>query len=734
MELLAPAGSVETFSAALDAGADAVYLGAPGLNARNVAKEMSIEQLGLLIQLAHERDKRIYIALNSLLTENDLPLLIKTLTFLEAYNPDALIVQDFGVLNIVSKFFPTFSLHASTLMAAHNRAGVERLAELGFSKVVVARELTLKEIGALVRQSSVEIEIFIHGAMCFSYSGLCLFSSYLGGKSGLRGNCVQPCRRKYSISGPTKSKGREHSRTGYLFSMNDLSGLEAVPELLKSGVSTLKIEGRLRSATYVSNIVSAYRKMIDGGPTFDRTLYNEVTRQAKGALGRKNSSGFFHSPQPKAAISTFHSGNIGNYLGQVTAVAQQDGQLAITLKPKRSIKKGDRLRLHFDRSGKREGLTVKELQHAGNTIEKVEAGMSVLISLPGKIKASQFKGRIDVYLVDSKDTGNASQKITLTPEMQKNLSKDQVREIKRKASQLIKRLTTEASSPGNASFSPQNKRGKKQRNDCELWLRIDSYKQFFTSQPFVADRYVVNLDRKNSAAAGDIKRYLGRNMRSVIWALPPVINEPAFIRTKKEIDLLIKSGFRTFQISNLGQLELFENKAVHLYSDYTLNIMNSQALALLSNHAFQGAQLSLEMTKSAIHTCLKGFKINRIVNKKDTSGLKSIRIGMTVFGAPPLFISRIAGDQLPYGRRITSPKDEQFFIEKRQGYSITRPEKPFSLIPFRTELERMGLNYLVVDLSGLKPGRKLMQEVKDRLDKKSHCSKLPTFNYLGKLY
>jgi len=211
MELLAPAGNIENFHAALEAGADAVYVGAPGLNARNLSKDFTLEQIASLIATAHGNGKKIYVAINSLARENDLKQLLETLAFFEIASPDALIIQDLGILNLVMNHFPSLELHGSTLMTVHNRAGADTLSSLGFAQVVIAREYTVKEIARLIRESRVDVEVFIHGAMCFSYSGLCMFSSYLGGKSGLRGKCVQPCRRKYSI-GSSQRGGKKQKK------------------------------------------------------------------------------------------------------------------------------------------------------------------------------------------------------------------------------------------------------------------------------------------------------------------------------------------------------------------------------------------------------------------------------------------------------------------------------------------------------------------------------------------
>ena len=176
MELLAPAGTIENFHAAIEAGADAVYVGVPGFNARNLARDLRLEEIGAMIRFCRDRGKKLYVAANSLVLESELPLVVETLAKLEFLGPDALIVQDLGLIRLVRRYFPHLRLHASTLMTAHNSLAVSALASLGCLRVVLARELTAREIAAIRARSEVELEVFIHGAMCFSYSGLCLFS------------------------------------------------------------------------------------------------------------------------------------------------------------------------------------------------------------------------------------------------------------------------------------------------------------------------------------------------------------------------------------------------------------------------------------------------------------------------------------------------------------------------------------------------------------------------------
>jgi len=292
-ELLAPAGNVEVFEAAVAAGADAIYIGAPSLNARALARNFSWPEVAAMIDHGHRHGVKVYTAMNSLMKEAEIPLAVETLASFEALKIDGLIIQDLGIYHLARTHFPKLRLHASTLMGAHNSLAVRQFERMGFSRVVLARELTLEEIAAIRKQSGVELEVFIHGALCFSYSGLCLFSSFLGGKSGLRGRCVQPCRRRYIWQGQGKGP-----QSGYFFSMNDLEGIDSLARLREIGVSSFKIEGRMRSAHYVANVVRAYRIAIDGSGSESMAEARSLLGQA---MGRKTTAGYFPVSQPADA-------------------------------------------------------------------------------------------------------------------------------------------------------------------------------------------------------------------------------------------------------------------------------------------------------------------------------------------------------------------------------------------------------------------------------------------------
>lgn len=727
MELLAPAGSVDHFIAAVNAGADAVYVGAPQLNARNPAKELRFEEIRAMAGFCRENETSLYVALNSLIRESDIPQLIKTLTELESISPDALIVQDLGVIDLVRRYFQSLQLHGSTLMFTHNSGGAEVLAGLGCSRVVLARELSLREIEDIARKSPIEIEIFIHGAMCFSYSGTCLFSSYHGGKSGLRGNCVQPCRRKYGISTSKAKKGGGPKKSGYFFSMNDLEGIELIDDFRRLAIASIKIEGRLRPVNYVENVVRAYRLVMDASEGDREESLKEARQLIQLALGRKSSTGFFLSSRPKDVVSSRHSGNIGSYLGRFDRIEKRGGQFYGTIAPRQRCQTGERFRLHFEASGERVAFTAKQLQKEGQS--------RYLFLLPSDLQKESLQGPVSLYRVDVKNsratagaTADDLPEIRLTPAQAKRIDRKR-REVSTQLERFHKPSTTRGGKGARRAF---------RTGSMEVWLRLDSVKPALQKLPFRVDRFVFNVDKKTLAMAGQLKRYFGREKNRVIWALPPVAHERLSESLKKDVNVLLKSGFRNFQIGSLGQLVLFEERSASVYGDYTLNLLNSRAMTAVSTLGLTGFQFCIEADKASLSGALQKWRT--AMAEKSDSGRGSAKkispksqLGITVYGVPPLFLSRAESDQSIYGQTISSPRGEQFITQKKGGVSYTRSTRPFSLLPFQRELEQLGLDYIVIDLSGMRCGRKELEGLAGRVGGKEHHPRLPTFNYRGVL-
>lgn len=260
-ELLSPAGSYEALKAAVNAGCNAVYLGGEKFGARANAANFSNDILPEAIDFAHLNNVKAYFTANTLIKQSEISDFLKQVSFLYSEGIDGLIIQDIGVIKLLTKYFPELPLHGSTQMTVHNINGIKFLEELGFERVVLSRELSLGEIQDIIKESNIEIECFIHGALCYSYSGQCLFSSLIGGRSGNRGTCAQPCRLPYDLLDSNEKSIKTEGK--YLISPKDIQTLELIPELIKSKIHSFKIEGRMKNANYVGLVTYLYRKYID---------------------------------------------------------------------------------------------------------------------------------------------------------------------------------------------------------------------------------------------------------------------------------------------------------------------------------------------------------------------------------------------------------------------------------------------------------------------------------------
>lgn len=254
-ELLAPAGNYEAFLGAISAGADAVYLGGSKFGARAYADNFDTEHVVKAIKYAHLNGRKLYMTVNTLVKETELDDLYDFLKPYADAGLDGVIVQDFGVMGFIKEHFPQVELHASTQMTITGVYGAKLLKKMGAVRIVPARELSLGEMIAIKKEAGVEVEAFIHGAMCYCYSGMCLFSSIVGGRSGNRGRCAQPCRLPYAVS--------NNSSECYPLSLKDMCTIEIVPSLIDAGIDSFKIEGRMKKPEYVAGVTSIYRKYID---------------------------------------------------------------------------------------------------------------------------------------------------------------------------------------------------------------------------------------------------------------------------------------------------------------------------------------------------------------------------------------------------------------------------------------------------------------------------------------
>lgn len=370
-EILAPAGSFEIMKQAFQAGADAVYLGGQLFGARAYAANLTDEELLRAIEYVQLHQKKLYLTVNTLLKNEEIDRLSAYLKIPYEAGLDAVIVQDLGVARMVRELFPDMELHASTQMSVTGPYGANLLKSLGASRIVPARELSMKEILLLKQETDLELEIFVHGALCYSYSGHCLLSSMVGGRSGNRGRCAQPCRQLYTLS---------NGQQGYFLSPKDLCGLKAIPDLIEAGVDSFKIEGRMKKPEYVISTVSAYRRAVDAYVEHQDFCVEEEQEQLADIFNRGNfTNGYFYQHNGKAMMAMERNHHNGIRLGIVQTV--QGGQLQIKLE--RNLNRGDVLEIRtgtgveVEVTSGQEGVAGQVISLNGKQLKYIQNGDTV---------------------------------------------------------------------------------------------------------------------------------------------------------------------------------------------------------------------------------------------------------------------------------------------------------------------------------------------------------------------
>ncbi|MFA6378090.1 MAG: peptidase U32 family protein, partial [Acholeplasmataceae bacterium] len=337
VELLAPAGHKDALIGAINAGADAIYLAGKRFGARAYANNFSDEELIETIDYAHVRGVRVFVAINTLVFDDEVEDLISYADFLVKHHVDALIVQDLGMIDLFVKRYPDTEIHVSTQFNTHNLYQVKMLKALGVKRIVLARETSIQTIKAIKKEVDIELEVFIHGALCVSYSGNCLMSSMIGGRSGNRGECAQPCRLPYQLY----KDNQKIQDSSYLLSTKDLMTIDYIGELIEIGIDSFKIEGRMRKKEYVIETVKAYRHAIDqhlSHQKYDST--NDIDR-LKRVFNREFTKGFVLNEVPRLINNSEFQNHLGVPLGKV--IGYQKNRVKILLEE--PIRIGDGYRI-----------------------------------------------------------------------------------------------------------------------------------------------------------------------------------------------------------------------------------------------------------------------------------------------------------------------------------------------------------------------------------------------------
>jgi len=384
-ELLAPAGNLQSGIIAFKFGADAVYCGLKKFSARDRAENFSFEDLSRLITFAHERSKKVYVAFNTLIKESEIHEVAVNIAKIAELSPDAVIVQDLGVLKIIRDFFSQLNIHASTQMAIHNSLSAKIAKELGVSRVILERQLTIDEIRQISENSPLETEVFIHGALCCSLSGQCLLSSWFGGYSGNRGKCKQACRFPSSFR-----------RGHFPLSTRDLAIVDDIFELKKiKNLVSFKIEGRLRSADYIANLVSAYRMLLDANDNDKELALKEAKKKLKFSYGRDYTSVF--RGNFNTLINPLRTGTSGIKCAEVRKI-RNDGFWAFV---HTKLHLGDKIRVQDESGSSAVSLTIKKIILGKKQVKSAYYGQIVFIPTDRKVKVSSSIFKIGESIYDN---------------------------------------------------------------------------------------------------------------------------------------------------------------------------------------------------------------------------------------------------------------------------------------------------------------------------------------------
>ena len=413
IELLSPVGDFECLKAAVQNGADAVYFGANLFSARAFATNFDNDNLKQVINYAKLRGVKTHLTLNTLIKQNEFQDAFDLAKKAYEYGIDAIIVQDLGLADILIKNFPDLEIHGSTQMTIHNLEGVKKLEELGFKRAVLARELSIHEIEYICKNSNIEIEVFAHGALCLSYSGQCLMSSLFGGRSGNRGKCAQPCRLPYELL----DENEKIIDKGYLLSTRDLCSLETLPQLIKSGVSSLKIEGRMKTPEYVSTVTRIYRKYID---LAEKYILGEIQEYIIDAKDKQDlmqvfnrggfSSGHLSNDANRKLVYPEKQNNMGLPLGKIIKYNPKKGLITTNLENTLSIGDG----ISFENENTK--YTISELMDKDKNIKQAKTNQTVTFG--------RMKGNINVgdkiYKISDKELSGLALE-SYSKEYRKNL-------------------------------------------------------------------------------------------------------------------------------------------------------------------------------------------------------------------------------------------------------------------------------------------------------------------------
>ncbi len=581
MELLAPAGNFDCLKAAVQSGADAVYLSGKAFGARSYADNFDNCELEKAVDYCHLRGAKVYVTVNTLVSDVELDSVCQYLCFLSKIGVDAIIVQDLGIVKIAKEIVPNLPIHASTQMSVHNSQGVKMLEKLGMKRIVLARETSIADIKKISENTNAELEIFGHGALCMSYSGQCLMSSIIGSRSGNRGKCAQPCRLPYSYANKSEKK--------FYMSLKDLSSLAHIKDLQASGVASLKIEGRMKGGAYVAAVVGVYRKYIDNPSEISKSdleLLNKVFNRGgltDGYLTGEKGPDMFAFDKPD---NPYLKGSNELETSLLNGLKNENRKRLLECNIEIRIGEPPKVSL---------GNELLWIDYVGESIAEIAENISL--------------DRENVRLRFGKTGGTPFEFSRISVNLDENvfLSAGEINKLRRNALELfekeyLKLFKREEQSVNQISNLTNSGKTFEGGYVCEITAK----EQFLAVKDFEYKLFYVPLDllKKSFETFKDFKN-------KIVIVPPAIVSEGDLKDTFKDIENLIDSGFYGILAHNISFFEHFKVKKV--FGGFRLNIFNSHSLEFCKDYGFEAVELSPELSLKQMKNLTKNLSTQVMV-------------------------------------------------------------------------------------------------------------------------
>ncbi len=706
MKIVAPAGNMERFYSAISATADEIYLGLKGFGARRNAENFTIEELKQAIDYAHLRGSRIFLTLNTIMTNREIELLYPTLKDLYNYGLDAIIVQDLGYAEYLHRNFPSIEIHGSTQMTVANYYEINYLKELGFKRIVLPRELSFEEIKEIRKNTDIELEVFVSGSLCISFSGNCYMSSFIGGRSGNRGMCAQPCRKEYKTSCGEKS---------YFLSPKDqLYGLDEIKKLQEIGVESIKVEGRMKDVSYVYETVSYFRNLINGIDKEENTpkLFN-----------RGYSKGYFYD-NDKTIMNRDYSYNMGEKIGEVVGksirldedIVSGDGITFVSKDYKnlggtyinKIVYKNEKLILNFPEGTKYifRNYNKRLNDEISKKIKSTDKKLEINFDFTAKLNENLI---LKTYLED--ENGNRILNLeeiseTLTQKAQKRAISEE--DIKEKLSEIgdseftVKNIKIDID---ENIFIPLSELKNLKRNavekfrekilsyfrrdlDCELKENNQEYFKLEIEKDEPKDleiRVIVSNEEQKSFLENIKDEY---NIREIYYRTYDIAKQ----------SMLSQHNLDNKLASNL--YELLENKNSDVMLNWNMNIVNSYTISVLE----------------------KIGKLESFIVSPEINFSKIRELGKTRLKKALLIYSKLKGMTIDIdiadnkNEVITNKENDKFNIIKNEYGTEIFLDKPLNIINIMEDIKKLNVDIVVLEFTTetIEDIKKVLKQLKTR--------------------